>query len=87
MVVILIILLLAAVFGVLGAVLKFTAILLFTLMLTFLIVAVVGWWAFRRWTRKVGKHYEAQTEEYRVTKYRENESDPGELPPTRDDRY
>ena len=87
MVVILIILLLAAVFGVLGAVLKFTAIVLFTLTLTFVILAVVGWWAFRRWTKKVGARYDAQAAELRVIKYRENEADPGGLPPTRDDRY
>ncbi len=87
MVLILILLLLAAIFGVLGAVLKFTAIVVFTLTLAFVIMAAVGWWAVKRWASRVGDQVDRQVAEQRAIKYRENEADPGELPPSHDDRY
>ena len=45
----LIIVLIAAAFGVLGAVLKVTAVLVLTIVLTIVIVGVIAWFAFKRW--------------------------------------
>lgn len=45
----LIIVLIAAAFGVLGVVLKVTAVLVLTTVLTVLIVGVIAWFAFKRW--------------------------------------
>ena len=84
---ILIVLVLAALFGVLGVVLKATAIVLFTLLLVLAILVGVAWWAVKRSARRISAQYDQQVSEHRVTKYRENEADPGELPPDRDDRY
>jgi hypothetical protein len=84
---ILILLLLAAIFGVLGVVLKATAIVVLTILLTIAFFAVLGWWLVKRSARKIAAEYDRQVAEQRVTKYRENEADPGELPSGRDDRY
>jgi hypothetical protein len=84
---VLILLLLAAIFGVLGAVLKFTAIFVLAGLLTLTLFAALAWWAFKRSARRLGAEYDRQIAEHRVTKYRQNEADPGTLPPNRDDRY
>ena len=86
LVVILILLLLAAIFGILGAVLKVTLILVLSFLLMATLLAALGWWALKRSARNLSKQYDEQVAEHRVTRYRENEADPGELPP-RDDRY
>ncbi len=84
---ILILLLLAAIFGVLGAVLKVTAIVVLAVLLTITLLAAFGWWALKRSARKFSAQYDEQVSNQRVIKYRKNEADPGELPPSRDDRY
>lgn len=81
---VLILLLLAAIFGVLGAVLKLTAIFVIAGLLTLTVFAAIGWWAFKRSARKLSAEYDRQISEHRVTKYRENEADPST---SRDDRY
>lgn len=83
---ILILLVLAAAFGILGAVLKVTAVIILAMLLTIVLVAAVGWWAIKRSTRKISAEYERQTQQ-QALKYRSNEADPGELPNGRDDRY
>jgi arginine exporter protein ArgO len=87
LVVILILLLLAAVFGILGAVLKVTAIVVLAILLTVTLLVAFGWWALKRSARKFSAQYDEQASQQRVIKYRKNEADPGELPPNRDDRY
>ncbi len=84
---VLILLLLAAVLGVLGAVLKTVAFLVITALLTVTVLGFLAWWGFKRSARKLGAEYDRQISEHRVTKYRENEADPGSTPPGRDDRY
>ncbi len=84
---ILILLILAAVFGVLGAVLKATAILILAFALTVTLLVALAWWALKRSTRKLSEGYDRQLSQSRETKYRSNEADPGQLPGGRDDRY
>ena len=87
---ILILLLLAAIFGVLGTVLKVTAVLILSAFLAVALVVAIAWWALKRKAREIQRDYEAQKLQGGATKsttvYVENEADPGELPP-RDDRY
>lgn len=87
-VLVLILLLLAALFGVLGAVLKAVAFLVITATLTVVVLGMVTWWFFRRKVREFQAEYDRQLTEQRVTRYRVNETqrDPERLPP-RDDRY
>jgi hypothetical protein len=82
---VLILLLLAAIFGVLWAVLKLTAILVLAALLTVTVLGALAWWGFKRSARKFSAEYDRQISEHRVTKYRENEA--GTDPPARDDRY
>lgn len=49
---ILILLLLAAIFGVLGTVLKVTAVLFLSLILTITLLVALGWWAIKRQMRE-----------------------------------
>jgi hypothetical protein len=84
---ILILLLLAALFGVLGAVLKVTLVLIMAGVLTLVFFGLMAWWFIRRSARKITAEYDRQVSQQRVTKYRANEAEPGELPPDRDDRY
>ena len=87
LVLVLILLLLAAVFGVLGAVLKAVAFLVITAVLTVTVLAALAWWGFKRATREFRAEYDRQITEQRVTRYRVNEAqhDPEHLP--HDDRY
>jgi flagellar basal body-associated protein FliL len=87
---ILILLLFAAVFGVLGTVLKVTAILVLSVILAVAVLAGLAWWGLKRKARQFQAEYNRE-----VTKgssssppptFRPNEADPGELP-ARDDRY
>jgi UPF0716 family protein affecting phage T7 exclusion len=73
MVFILILLLLAAVFGILGIVVKAALFLVLTALLTLAILVALGWWALKRSARR----------------YTSGSPSPGPdaLPPTRDDRY
>ena len=88
---ILILLLLAAIFGVLGAVLKVAAVLIQTAFLSVAVLARLAWCALRRKARQIHSDYEHQrihgkTTSTGTTVFVENEADPGELP-ARDDRY
>jgi hypothetical protein len=82
---ILILLLLAAVFGILGAVLKAVAFLVLTSILTVTVLGALAWWGLKRTTRQFQREYQQQMTSGRPT-YRPNEAGEGELP-TRDDRY
>jgi positive regulator of sigma E activity len=82
---ILILLVLAALFGVLAAVVKAVAFIVLTILLTITVFAALGWWALKRQVRKVADQLDAQTAERRVAD-RDRQSG-GELPPPRDDRY
>jgi uncharacterized membrane protein len=79
--VILILLVLAAAFGVLGAVLKATAFLLLTIALVVTLMVAFGWWWFKKQVRTVQKDHDQGD--------RAKEAERGEeaLPPPRDDRY
>jgi hypothetical protein len=83
-----ILLLLAAVFGVLGAVLKAVAFLVITGVLTVTVLGSLAWWAFKRKAREIHAEYERQITQQRTTRYRVNEAqrEPQRLP-QRDDRY
>ena len=89
---ILILLLLAAIFGVLGAVLKVAAVLILSAFLAVAVLAGVAWWALKRKARQIQRDYDAQRIQGKpatstgTTVFVENEADPGELP-ARDDRY
>ncbi|HET9311583.1 MAG TPA: hypothetical protein VFP41_10245 [Actinomycetota bacterium] len=87
-VVVLILLLLAAVFGILGEVLEAVAFLVITAVLTALVLGALAWWALKRKVRRFQAEIDSQLTEQRVTRYRVNEAerDPAHLPP-RDDRY
>ena len=85
--VILILLVLAAALGILGAVLKVAAILVLAIVLTITVVVALGWWALKRSTRSIAAEYDRQISESRAPRHRANEADPGELPNGRDDRY
>lgn len=86
---VLILLLLAAVFGVLGAVLKAVVFLVITALLTITVLAALTWWGFKRKAREFQAEYDRQVTQQRATRYRVNEAqrDPQHLPPVRDDRY
>lgn len=86
---VLILLLLAALFGVLGAVLKAVAFLVITALLTVVVLGALAWWGIKRKARELQAEYDRQLAEQRVTRYRVNEAqgDPERLPPVRDDRY
>jgi hypothetical protein len=88
-VLVLILLLLAAAFGVLGAVLKAVVFLVITALLTVVVLGALAWWAFKRKAREFQDRYDRQIADQRVTRYRVNEADrdAGQLRPTRDDRY
>ena len=87
-VLVLILLLLAAVFGVLGAVLKAVAFLVLTAVLTVTVLVALAWWDKRK-TREFQAEYDREITRQRSTRYRVNEAqrDAGDLPPPRDDRY
>ena len=83
---ILILVLLAAAFGILGAVLKLTAIIVLTIVLTVVVLSMIAWWAVKRQARRFAREFDARAADTRVTRYRKNEAG-GELPSTHDDRY
>jgi cobalamin biosynthesis protein CobD/CbiB len=81
---ILILLVLAALFGVLAAVVKAVAFIILTILLTITVFAALGWWALKRQVRKVADQLDAQSAERPVAG---RDRQDGELPPPRDDRY
>lgn len=82
---ILILLLLAAIFGVLGAVLKAAAFLVITLLLTITVLGALGYWALKRKAREFQRQIE-QGSTSGSTRFQPNEADPTQLS-HRDDRY
>jgi hypothetical protein len=88
-VLVLILLALAAIFGVLGAVLQAVAFLVLTALLTIIVLGAFAWWGFKRKVREFQAEYDRQITHQRATRYRVNEArrDPEHLPPLRDDRY
>jgi hypothetical protein len=87
LVLVLILLALAAFFGVLGAVLKTVAFLVITAMLTATVLGALAWWGLKRKARELQAEYDRQIGEQRVTKFRENEARRPRLDTGRDDRY
>jgi hypothetical protein len=83
---ILILLVLAALFGVLAAVVKAVAFVVLTILLTITVFAAFGWWALKRQVRKFTDQLDAQTADHRVAERHPTDGG-GELPPSRDDRY
>jgi membrane protein YqaA with SNARE-associated domain len=85
---VMILLLLATAFGVLGAVLKAVAFLVVTVVLTVSVLGAIAWWALTRKARELSADLDRQFAQQRVTGYRVNEAqrEPRTLPP-RDDRY
>jgi cell division protein FtsL len=82
--VILILLLLAAAFGVLGAVLKAAVFIVLTVLLSITLLAAIGWYALKHQARKLTAEFDARSAERREEQQRRDGS---ELPPPRDDRY
>ena len=79
--IILILVLLAAAFGVLGVVLKVTAIIVFTTLLSIIVLSALVWWLFKRQARKFAQEFN------RAAGSSGSGGEHRELPPTHDDRY
>ena len=77
--IILILVLLAAAFGVLGVVLKVTAIIVFTTLLSIIVLTTLVWWLFKRQARRFAREFDRAAGGA--------QGDGRELPPTHDDRY
>lgn len=86
-VLVLILLALAAIFGVLGAVLKTVAFLVITAVLSVTVLGGLAWWGLKRKTRELQSEYDRQIGEQRVTKFRQNEAQRPRIDGARDDRY
>ena len=82
---ILILVLLAAVFGILGAVLKAAAFIVLTVLLSIVLLAAVGWYVVKHQARRLMSDVDGRMADQRVERFRRD--DDGELPPPRDDRY
>jgi small-conductance mechanosensitive channel len=87
MVFVLILLLLAAIFGVLGAVLKVAAVIIFSVTLSVVVLAALAWWAIKRQARAFQRDVQARSMQSAPPRFQPNEADPQQLPHTRDDRY
>jgi uncharacterized protein (DUF58 family) len=81
---ILILVLLAAAFGVLGAVLKAVAFLVITLLLTAVVLVAIAWYGTKRWMRRLEREHEAQVASRPPPRMATSDE---ALPPARDDRY
>jgi len=82
---ILILVLLAAAFGVLGAVLKAAAFIVLTAILSIVLLVTIGWYVLKHQARRVLDDVDRRMADQQVERFREG--DGGELPPPRDDRY
>jgi peptidoglycan/LPS O-acetylase OafA/YrhL len=82
---ILILVLLAAAFGILGAVLKAAAFVVLTVVLSVVLLATVGWYVVKHQARRLLTDVDRRIADERVDRFRHD--DGGELPPPRDDRY
>jgi peptidoglycan/LPS O-acetylase OafA/YrhL len=86
--VLLILVLLAAAFGVLGAVLKAVVFLVLTVVLTVVVVSMLAWWMVKRQTNRFLRDFDLRTGRIRGGRSSRDRArtDP-ELPRTHDDRY
>jgi len=84
---ILILLLIAAIFGVLGAVLKWTLVLVLVSLLTVVVLGAIAAWMVRRQMRKMQADGTQQVTVRRVIRYNSPSPPPDQLPGERDDRY
>ena len=82
---ILILVLLAAAFGILGAVLKAAAFIVLTVLLSIVLLATVGWYVVKHQARRLMGDVDGRMADQRVERFRRD--DDSELPPPRDDRY
>ena len=83
---ILILLLIAAIFGVLGAVLKWTLILVLVFLLSVVVLGAIAAWMIRRSMRRIQREGGGQVTVRRVI-LPPDASNPGTPPGDRDDRY
>jgi len=83
--VILILVLLAAAFGILGAVLKAAAFLIITVVLSIVVLATIGWYVVKHQARRMMTDVDRRMADQRAERFRRD--DGGDLPPPRDDRY
>jgi membrane protein implicated in regulation of membrane protease activity len=84
---ILILLLIAAIFGVLGAVLKWTLVVVMVLLLSVIVLGAIAAWMVRRQMRKMQAEGNQQVTVRRVIRYNTEPRPPDQLPGDRDDRY
>jgi hypothetical protein len=84
--VILVLILLAAAFGVLGAVIKVAAFLVLTIMLTVAALAAIAWYGFKRQVRRWEQGSTAGGTQVRTWTWERRSDRPRNLP-SHDDRY
>jgi peptidoglycan/LPS O-acetylase OafA/YrhL len=84
--VILLLVLLAAAFGVLGAVIKAAAFLVLTILLTVAALAALAWWGFKRQVRRWEQDGVAGRTQVRTWSWGHRPEPPRNLP-SHDDRY
>jgi uncharacterized membrane protein len=85
--ILLILVLLAAAFGILGAVVKVVAFLVLTIVLTVLTLSMLVWWLVRRQARRFVAEFDARTGGKGDAPHRTSRNGGSELPRTHDDRY
>jgi Flp pilus assembly protein TadB len=81
----LILVLLAAAFGILGAVVKLTAIIVFTLVSTVVVLSIIGWRLVKHQLKRFTREFDERSSQLRM-RYAKNEAG-DRLPPAHDDRY
>lgn len=82
----LILVLLAAAFGILGAVLKAVVFVVLTLVLTVVVLSMLAWWLVKRQARRFVREFDARPGGGGRPRGEQPRTGP-ELPPTHDDRY
>jgi hypothetical protein len=85
--ILLILVLLAAGFGILGAVLKAVAFLVLTIVLTVVTLSMLAWWLVKRQAKRFVREFDAHAGGTHTAGRRTNQDRGSELPPTHDDRY
>jgi hypothetical protein len=82
---ILILVLLAAAFGILGAVLKAVAFVVLTVILSIVVLVTIGWYVVKHQARRMMTDVDQRMAGQRVERFQQD--DHRDLPPPRDDRY
>ena len=85
--ILLILVLLAAAFGILGAVVKAVAFLVLTIVLTVVTLSMLVWWLVRRQARRFVAEFDAHTGGTSAAPHRPSRDRGSELPRAHDDRY